>query len=213
MAKEWYLTSSSNYFSGYENDEFSQNATAAFDELLNNSPETYSVLVNNTDTKLVIIQYKDENERHLIARIGEIQLGDIVNHKNLNWLVTSNPDDNKMNLSTIIKLCNSTYPIKSNKTRVLIGTTDLGKPIYQDTWGIDTTSPCIVETGIGSANTNAQLVIPNKSVIITMKNQVSDTLVVNYEFSMYSNQYKIIDIDYTKVIADKGIIKILAERL
>lgn len=93
------------------------------------------------------------------------------------------------------------------------GYTQLGKPIYEEFYTVDKLEPCIVETSSGSANTDAQLVIPRNSIFITIKYQPSETIAINYQFTMYNNKYKIVDIDYTKVINEKGIIKILAERV
>jgi hypothetical protein len=218
MSKNWYLTSSSNYFSGYENDEFTQNATAAFDELLSNSPESYSVLVNGSDTKQVIIQFKDESERYLISRIGDVQLGDLLKHKNLDWLVISFPEDNKMNLTSIMKLCNSTYPIKSNKTKVLKTDSQgkpvldkFGDPVYTYTDGATVNLPCIVESSIIAADENNQLPIPQGQLRVTLSYR--DDVKVNDTFSMYNNTYKIRGIDYTKVVNGKGIITLAVEQV
>jgi hypothetical protein len=217
MSTNWYLTSSSNYFSGYENDEFSQNATAAFDELLNSSPETYSVSINGI-TKSVIIQFKEENERYLLTRIGDVQFGDVVNHKNNNWLVVTNPDDNKMNLTTIMKLCNSTYPIKSAGTKTLKldsnGNPVLDKfdnPVYTYTEGTNISIPCIVESSFIATDENKQLPLPQGQLRVTM--QYRDDIKVNDTFAMFNNTYKIRNVDYTKVINNKGIIVLSVEEV
>lgn len=220
MAKEWYLTSPTNYFSGYENDEFSQNATAAFDELLDNSPETYSVIVNGSTTKKVIIQFKEEKERYLISRIDDIQLGDLVKHKNFDWLVVNNPDDNKMNLTTVMKLCNSTYPIKSNKTRVL--KRDVQGNIVLDKFGdpvpILTVTvvnvPCVVENFFPQVDENRQqILLPQGSLRITLQYQDVDDIKVNHTFKMYQNTYQIRSVDYTKVINNKGVVTLNVEEV
>lgn len=175
----------------------------------------YDLLINGV-IKKVILEDKGKSvgtDKIIAAKLGDISIGDIVIYKNQPWLISDIPVDNDVYLKAPLRLCNSTYPIKANKTRLLRGHNSLNKPIYEEVYEVDTTTPCIVQMGTDSTNTDAQLVIPRNMMYLTLQYQQSDTLDYNYEFEMYNNKYKIIDMDYTKVINEKGIIKIIAERV
>lgn len=61
MSIDWYLTSSSNYLSGWENEEFNSNKYEVFKEILANSPETYNIELNGKPEQ-VIIQTTQDSE-------------------------------------------------------------------------------------------------------------------------------------------------------
>lgn len=207
------------YYGNYHNININEKLSHDGLLLLENSLsgfEGYDVLINNSIESKVLVYQKydaDSNVKKVIGRIAEIEQGNLLLIDNINWLIISFPEDNKIYRKAEIQICNSTYPIKSNKTRVLVGHDTYGKPVYKDVYEIDRLEPCIVEMGSVTTDTDRQLVIPNNSIQITIKYQLSDTLKENYEFTMYNNKYKIIAIDYTKILNEKGIIKILAERV
>jgi hypothetical protein len=205
-------------FSNYHNINLNEKISHDGLLLLENSLsgfESYEVVINNSMNSRVLVYQKydaDSTTKKVIGRIEDIEQGNVLSIDNVNWLITTFPEDNKIYRKAEMKLTNSTYPIKSNKTRVLIGHDSYGKPIYRESYEIDKPVPCIVEVGTTTTDTNAQLVIPKNTMYITLQHQPSDTIAENYEFTMYNNNYKIVDIDYTKVIGEKGIIKIIAER-
>lgn len=149
----------------------------------------------------------------IIGKVEDIELGNLLFFNNLNWLVTTFPEDNKIYRKAEIKLCNATFPIKSSKTKILKGYNKYGKPLYDDIYDVNKFSPCIVESKNTNPNNDNQLSISENQLLITLQYQESDTLVLNYEFEMYGERYKIINIDYTKVISDIGILKLIAERV
>jgi hypothetical protein len=176
---------------------------------INNSSTEYEIIVNDANE-----WQKEVDVIWLVKKsIFQPNVGDFIEFQGNKYLSVFVPEERETYWSSKARLCNSTYPIKLTKTTVLVGHNTLGKPMYKDSYEIDRQEPCIVESRNYATDTNAQLIIPNNSVLITIKYQPSDTLVVNYEFTMYNNKYKIVDIDYTKIINEKGIIKILAERV
>jgi hypothetical protein len=182
----------------------------------NSHPYLQSVMINNMATNVIVTQSKkSEDKQLLLMPESKVDIGSNVVIANISYLVMDFQGEgiNEIYPSAALKLCNSTYPIKANKTRLLRGHNSLGKPIYEEVYEVDTTTPCIVQMGTDSTNTDAQLVIPRNMMYLTLQYQQSDTLDYNYEFEMYTNKYKIIDIDNTKVINEKGIIKIIAERV
>ncbi|MEL3959398.1 hypothetical protein NST17_19795 [Caldifermentibacillus hisashii] len=178
--------------------------------------EGYDVIINDTrQTKVLMYQkYDAENTcKKIIGKVEDIELGNLLFFNNLNWLVTTFPEDNKIYRKAEIKLCNATFPIKSSKTKILKGYNKYGKPLYDDIYDVNKFSPCIVESKNTNPNNDNQLSISENQLLITLQYQESDTLVLNYEFEMYGERYKIINIDYTKVISDIGILKLIAERV
>lgn len=209
------LNDYSNYHDININEKISHDGLLLLEHSLNGF-EGYDVVINNSvNSKLLVYQKYDAESttKKVIGRIEDVELGNLLNITNQNWIVSTVPEDNKIYRKAEIQLCNSTFPIKTNKTKVLSGEYyENGTPIWNYIGGEDHSDPCIVEMGSISTDTGTQLVIPENRMYVTLRRQQSDTLVENYEFEMYGNQYKIINIDYTKVIDGKGIIKILAER-
>jgi hypothetical protein len=176
---------------------------------INNSTVGFECIVNDANE-----WQKDVDLIWLISKLVYTpSFGDFIEYQSNYYLNVFSPEERETYWSSKARLCNSTYPIKSDKLRTLKGYNHLNKPIYEDVYDIDRLEPCIVESRNYATDTNAQLIIPNNSVLITIKYQPSDTLKENYEFTLYNNKYKVINIDYTRVINEKGIITLLAERV
>ena len=125
---------------------------------------------------------------------------------------------NEIYPTATLKLCNSTYPIKQNKTKTLKLDTQgkpvtdkFGDPVYIYTDGQIINIPCIVESSIVAADENKQLPLPQGQLRVTM--QYREDIKMNDTFPMYNNTYKIRNIDYTKVINSKGIMTLSVEQV
>ncbi len=219
MPKEWYLSDSDKYLSGYENEEFTLNATSAFDEILLNSPESYDVLINDVPNKAIIQTKSSDIARKILTRIGDISCGDIVDYKKNKWLAVDFADDNRMYESSIIKLCNTTFHLELDKTTVLLrdenGNPILdnhGRPIYEEVPNTKDV-PCVVETKYYFNNRNEQITLPEDRVMISIQYQEANNLKENAEFNLYNSRFSIKFIDYTKVVNDKGVMIITGERV
>lgn len=210
MAKEWYLSTSDDYLSGFENEEFSLNATSAFDEILTSSPESYDVLINGMPNKAIIQKGNVDDKRTILTRIGELHCGDVVSYKSNQWLVYKFADDNKMHQSSEMRLCNASFPIQTDKIQVLVGKDQFGRPIYEEREGASLYEPCIVETKLLNQSENTAIPLPDDVIVVTMRYQESHKLELNKVFKMYGTDYKIMNIDYTKVINGKGIVTLSA---
>lgn len=188
----------------------------AFVKMFIGNPNYRVLTINGVQYETLYSQGKTSEEKSLLFTPNtKVDIGSAVELNNHSYLIMDFQGEgiNEIYPSATLKQCNSIYPIKANKTRILKGHNQLGKPIYEESYAIDTTTPCIVDTGNYTANTDSQLVIPRNTMYITLQYLHSYTIDYNYEFEMYNNKYKIIDIDYTKVINEKGIIKIIAERV
>ena len=195
--------------------------------LVESSKQTFiKMFIGNPNYRLQVIdgiqyetlysQGKNSDEKSLLFTPNtKVDIGSVVEIDINSYLIMDFQGEgiNEIYPSATLKKCNSTYPIRLNKTKILKGHNQLGKPIYDEVYEVDRNEPCIVDLGNYTTNTDNQLVIPENVMYLTMRYQQSETLVVNYEFTMYNNKYKITDIDYTKVINDKGIIKVIAERV
>lgn len=187
----------------------------AFVKMFIGNPNYRVLTINGTQYETLYSQGRNSNEKSLLFTPNTIvDIGSVVQLNSNSYLIMDFQGEgiNEIYPSAALKLCNSAYPIKLNKTRLLKGHDQYNKPIYTESYEVDRLEPCIVEMGTVTTDTDKQLVIPQNTMHITIKYQPSDTLKVNHEFEMYNNKYKITDIDYTKVINDKGIIKLIAER-
>ena len=156
--------------------------------------------------------------KYIFARKNEINRGSLVNYNNENWLVTSIPNDNGIFKKAEIQLCNSTFPIKTDETSILLTDAD-GNPIL-DRFGDEQfipsggeliSIPCIVETNYYNKDNNVQLSLPDNSIKITIQYNNSSCIKLNYGFDMYGSKYKIAHIDYSKVINNVGLLIITAK--
>jgi hypothetical protein len=181
-----------------------------------NGFEGYDVVINGQEsTKVLIYQKWDSSSetKKVIGQISDIERGYLLEHDGMKWLITTLPEDNKIYRKAEMQLCNSTLPIQSGKTRVLKGYDKDGRPVYKEDYTVNKLEPCIAETKFPSRDGNEQLPLPEGNINITLKYQVADNIQPNKQFSMYGNTYKITGVDYTKVINDKGIMIVSAERI
>lgn len=208
-------------YSNYHNTDFNakvlHDGNVLFEHGLNGF-DGYEITVNGIISKALItskFSSSDGTEKNIVGKITDIVRGNVilVNETNENWLITSLPKDNKVYRKAVIKFCNSLFPLRTGTTKVLIGNDpNTGRPIYSEEVAY-TNEPCIAESQYSKSSDVNQFAIPEGRIVITMKYQTSESLVIDYEFDMYGNKYKVSDFDYTSVIDDKGIMKIIAEKV
>lgn len=210
----------SNYHNTNENQKISHDGLLLLERSLNGF-EGYDVLINNSIESKVLVYQKYDAEstvKKVIGRLSDVEIGNVMTIDNVNWLVITVPEHNKIYRKAEMQLCNSTYPIKSNKTRVLKVdsngkpvTDKFGDPIYTYTDGTNLNLPCIAESSFMAADENKQLPLPQGQLRITMPYR--NDIKVNDTFPMYNNTYKIRNIDYTKVINGIGIMILSVEQV
>lgn len=121
MAHEWYLEKRPpTYYSGYESEDFNDDAVDGFEDVLNSFVGTDVIIYKGNpfidigvETKVVIQNVTADSEtnsfkRQVLCRIGELDCGDYVYHKELKrfYLVVGLPDNNKMYEKCILYYCN-----------------------------------------------------------------------------------------------------------
>lgn len=213
MSKDWYLSSSDDYLSGYENEEFSLNATSAFEELLVNSPEAYVVSLNAMTPLPAIVQDTGDSEKkNLLTRIDSVKRGDMIAYKGRDWLIVDYVDDNKMNQSSEMQLCNAFISIQGN---VLppepIEYDDWDNPIYPPDYNPDEQGipiPCIASKTNVIEDGNRAIVLEEDRIRIIIQYMDFDFST----FSVYGDEYTVKSIDKTKSIDGKGLLIIFGER-
>lgn len=169
------------------------------------------VMINNIQSKILVKNKASGSEKEISAKLGDIGVGDTILMNNVNWLVVDLPVENEIYTKGHIRRCNTTFPLKAVKKRILIGHDNDGRPKYSDTFEIKE-EPCIASTTYPTGKDNEQLPLPHGMIDIVIKYQQSESLSINENFTIYNQNYEIISIDYTKVINGVGIITIRGQR-
>ena len=176
------------------------------------SPSFLQIKVNDVLTDSIVNKSTKYDEKLINFRPGSaINTGSEITIGEQIYLLTEVFED-VVYISGKAKQCNSFFPAITDKTRVLKGHDDYGKPVYVEEPVIKQL-PCIVERVGYSLDTNQQLVTSNDSLKISLKYFVSESIKKNAEFYMYDEKYKITSIDKTKVINNVGILTITGERV
>ncbi|WP_299831225.1 hypothetical protein [uncultured Metabacillus sp.] len=187
-----------------------------FNDSFNDSLFYQIVLINDVEFEAIVKQEKKSEDKKLVLRPDtEISVGSVVSVNNSSYLAIDflNEGINEIYPTATLKLCNSIFPIPGEITKVLIGTDPkTGRPIY-DEQVTYTSEPCIVESQYSKSSEVNQFKVPEGTLVISMKYQTSEKLKIDYEFEMYGSKYKVANFDYTGVIGEKGIMKIIAEKV
>lgn len=211
----------SNYHGTNSSEKITHDGLLLLEKSLNGF-EGQDVLINSTvNSKVLIYQRWDANSevKKVIGRIEDIDRGNLFRIGELDWLVTTIPEDNKIYRKAEMRLCNSTFPIQSDKTQVLL-TDENGNPILNDfgeeqyEWTYITEEvPCIVESKVVSDYTNEAINLPEGRLDVTIPHRDGENVAIGKEFSMYGAVYQIGEIDYTKSMNGAGILVLKGKKV
>lgn len=99
----------SNYHTNFK-DKIIHDAKSLFD-MAKNSLEGYDIEINGIPSKVVIVEKFSNNLsgdlKRIISDVDRIKIGDLITHKQKNWLVIIPEDDNIISQSFVMKLCPS----------------------------------------------------------------------------------------------------------
>lgn len=179
------------------------------------SPFAISVLIDDIEFRVILTHdSKSKNKKLLLKPENRINIGSSVHVGDDFYLVMDFLGEGVYEIypTATLQQCNSFFPAITDKTRVLIGRDDDGRPVYEEVEQ-KVNVPCIVEPSI-SINTDKvdQLLLPKGSIKISLKYAKYMNINSNDKFEMYGNRYEIEDIDYSKVINEIGIMVIYAKK-
>lgn len=211
------------YFETYRSRLLSQGNSSAESvinttkQVVNNSFDTSlstkTVLIDGVSIVAIVNQGKNSEEKSILFKPDTvIDKGTVVTIDSLNYLVMDF-EANEVYPVAKVKLCNSTFPIQSDKTQVLIGTDDFGDPIYEYQEGTTENVPCIVETTVTSDSVDEAINLPEGRINVTIPFKVNPNIVEGKEFQIYGSTYQITGIDYTKSFNQKGILTIQGKKV
>ncbi len=187
-----------------------------FADNFDTSPLSTTITVNDVNTVAMIRQEKDSNKKKLIFRPDtKIDIGSVIRINSSYYLTLDFLSEgiNEVYPTAKVQLCNSTLPIQSGKTRVLIGHDDFGEEIWETVESTTKEIPCIVESSVQSYRQNEAINLPEGQILLTIPYTESEELTEGKEFNMYGSTYQIIGIDYSKVINKKGILTITGKKV
>lgn len=210
----------SDYLNNYRNriqnsGNLLSSSKAVIDSQFSSHPNFKVVLIDGLSKEVIYTQGKKSEDKELLLRSGtSCDIGSVVQVNGNSYLVMDFIGEgiNEIYPTAKLNLCNSTFPIQSNKTQVLVGEDSEGRPVYEDTY--ETTSlPCIVADKLYVKNADEQLPLPEGKLLIIVQFIDFNMVKENYEFTMYNSAYKVTSIDYTKVVNNKGYITIHADKV
>jgi hypothetical protein len=189
----------------------------AAERLIYTSPSYTQMLIDGTLYDTVLTQGKEsEDKTVLLMPDTKINIGSVCEIGNSYYLVMDFLGEgiNEIYPTAKLKLCNSTFPIQSDKTKVLIGTNDFDEDVYEYTESPPENIPCIVESRITSADTNEAINLPEGRINVTIPFKEHAEIAEGKEFTMYGSVYQIVGIDYTKSTVSKtGILTIQGKKV
>ena len=195
-----------------------QNTTKrqAINNIMNSPTLSYVRLNDDIDLTPVIASDKETFHKRVFLFVPDsaINVGDYV-HQNdgVTYLaVDKDIDDFGTYPQLIGELCNETFSMKVDATRVIIGYNDFDKPITKDIGAQTHHIPCVLTTKIYSTVENSAIPLPDGSMIIRMSYNPLRIPKINYVFTHRGNPYKITTISYENVINEIGYIEMRLQR-
>ncbi|MFO1442802.1 hypothetical protein KDN24_06185 [Bacillus sp. Bva_UNVM-123] len=184
------------------------------------SPSYSIVKVNGIETDSIVNNTKEYTEKQIFFKPDVIKdIGSIVEYKEKTYLLMRFIE-NEIYPTATLRLCNSTFPIETNKTPVLMRDEDgnpkkdkYNRPILSPSSGLPINKPCIVETKYYFNNRNEQVTLPEDRIMVTLKYQEAPNIEINEEFEMYKSRFRITFIDYSKVVNTVGVMTLTGERV
>lgn len=213
-----YVNKYRNYVTGN-----SKNEKSYIRDYFDDSFYTDTVLIDDVSTKALIKhEKKSENKKLILLPESNIDIGVSVRCGESNYLVVDFLGEGIYEVypTATLKLCNSTFPITSDKTTILLRDEDgnlvlddYDRPIPIEVGGEPIDIPCVVETKYYFNNRNEQITLPEDRIMITMKYLEAEDIQINKRFSMYKSSFKITFVDYSKVINGIGVMTLTGERV
>lgn len=186
-----------------------------------NSFDGYDAFINNSkeSTRVLVHQKWDANSetKKIIGRAEDIDIGNLIKIDNTNWLIVTFPEDNRIYHKAEMRLCNTTFPVKTIITEEPLLDENgqpildrFGDPIYK-TIEETISVPCIAEKPNYTVDSPNKLPILDGDLNIWIQYREDNLPEINYTFKMYNQTFKVNGLNFSKVINGKGIVGISAK--
>lgn len=186
------------------------NSPSRVDLTFNNDATLHPCIVSDIDTF--------KKRRFLFLPDTDISIGDYVHHEGFTYLSTEQTTSETFP-QLIGELCNNNFPIKTIVTKVPRNDSNgnqlfdrYGKPLFDDQTQ-EITTPCVVQSQYLQSSDTKQFTLPEGKITIIVPYVTPNNIILDYQFNIYGDKYKVTNIDLTNVLEDKGTIKIIAERV
>ncbi|MGV2885481.1 Ig-like domain-containing protein [Paenibacillus taichungensis] len=179
-----------NYYSGFERNHFDEYAQNGFNELLDISPESYVVDINDQKLKAIIQQTTKDNILQILGNENSFEAGDIVNHKNEKYLIMLKPQFNQMYQKSKMEMCNIDLKWIDDKGEI---------KSYPSVFYFNTRSNFGVEEDktLSLPDGRRQTVLPENEDTVKLKRDA--------RFIIGGEAFKVIDNDY---VSDQGLVNL-----
>lgn len=187
-----------------------------------NSPAyTECEIIDETGNVLQLgVQIVDDNSlkkkpgsKIIIMPPGQVlYAGWLVKYSGNMWLCVASENVYDMYYRGVINLCNQHFKVKVDETKTLVGTDEIGRPIFETT-PVYYETPCVVANKFQTMDDGGAINLPSGQILITIPYSPSTKIKEGLVFSMYGENYKIIDRDFSQVVNDKGVIQLIAQRI
>lgn len=189
-------------------------------QMILNSPTRKEVIVNDdvAPQYCIVSDVKTYFERKfLFLPDFNINNGDYIHYQNFTYLVTDRKISDEFP-EGIGELCNATFPLKTESTFDYFRD-DQGNIVYDDVSGEpitipveakDINLPCVVENKYRVSDKSEQMWVADNDITIILP--YHSEIKMGKTFEMYDDIYKIVNIDFTKVINNTGILTLRGEK-
>ncbi|MCA1021643.1 hypothetical protein [Halobacillus litoralis] len=205
----------SNYHNTDYSEKFFRDSNERFDKTLAMSPESEMVTVNDSNIKVILTSTStDPNKRVILFKKDEVSHGDYVEHDDSQWLVVDKPYDNKIYSKSKMALCNESVTVVTQEPEsVLVGTDDLGRPRYETSPPVTKELPIVVESKTDQIfDRDEQINLPEGRLIGQIQYDSSLPLDLETEFEIFTDTYRVYNIDLSQVYKGKGVMRLFLEK-
>lgn len=181
------------------------------------SPAYREVMINSSTPTVgvwIVDNGKNPNNKKIIMQPNDsISVGDLITFANSKiWLVMDVEKDNEIGESGLIEMCNTIITIEAGVVETIIGYDALGRPVVSSTPTFDE-FPCIVKSRTRiTTEYDMPINLPDGRIYVSMQYNPSVKIDIQSDVILYGHNHKVIEMDYTRVVDNSGVLSFYAER-
>lgn len=216
MSDEWYIMHNQN-LSGYEREEFDK-AYGVFNQILEESPEAYNVLLNGNPYRLIVQsspKYGDSQvKRTILFNRGEVTRGDMIFHDDKDWLVFDMPLYNRIYEKSTMVMCTHNMHFTYIVDGVIDHYDDLDNPVYSIPPRKETKifKCSVLSVRDLEADTGRKINLPEGYTILYIQSTDDKLITIDNKFEIFGEPYRIRGIDKSMLFNGYGVLEIVAEK-